>query len=76
VGGGEGSIIGAVLGRIQVMQHLDNITEVGRAISVALVATIYGSNKTRLATNKRRNRVCGSNYAKAPRISRSGRSQL
>ena len=35
-------IIGAVLGLIQVMQHLDNISEVGRGIAVAFVATIYG----------------------------------
>jgi len=35
-------ILGAVLGLIQVMQHLDNIQEVGRGIAVALVATIYG----------------------------------
>ncbi len=35
-------IIGAVLGLIQVMQHLDNIGEVGRGIAVAFVATIYG----------------------------------
>ena len=35
-------IIGAVLGLIQVMQHLENITEVGRGIAVAFVATIYG----------------------------------
>jgi chemotaxis protein MotA len=35
-------IIGAVLGLIQVMQHLDNIDEVGRGIAVAFVATIYG----------------------------------
>ena len=35
-------IIGAVLGLIQVMQHLDNIHEVGRGIAVAFVATIYG----------------------------------
>ena len=35
-------IIGAVLGLIQVMQHLDNITEVGKGIAVAFVATIYG----------------------------------
>jgi chemotaxis protein MotA len=31
-----------VLGLIQVMQHLDNIQEVGRGIAVAFVATIYG----------------------------------
>ncbi len=35
-------ILGAVLGLIQVMQHLDNIAEVGRGIAVAFVATIYG----------------------------------
>jgi chemotaxis protein MotA len=35
-------IIGAVLGLIQVMQHLQNIDEVGRGIAVAFVATIYG----------------------------------
>jgi len=35
-------IIGAVMGLIQVMQHLDKIEEVGRGIAVAFVATIYG----------------------------------
>jgi chemotaxis protein MotA len=35
-------ILGAVLGLIQVMQHLDKIEEVGRGIAVAFVATIYG----------------------------------
>jgi len=35
-------IIGAVLGLIQVMQHLDRMDEVGRGIAVAFVATIYG----------------------------------
>lgn len=35
-------IIGAVLGLIQVMQHLDHINQVGRGIAVAFVATIYG----------------------------------
>jgi chemotaxis protein MotA len=35
-------IIGAVLGLIQVMQHLANIDEVGHGIAVAFVATIYG----------------------------------
>src|SRR5437667_3918051 len=35
-------ILGAVLGLIQVMQHLDNIDEVGKGIAVAFVATIYG----------------------------------
>jgi len=35
-------IMGAVLGLIQVMQHLDKIEEVGKGIAVAFVATIYG----------------------------------
>ena len=35
-------IIGAVMGLIQVMQHLDKIEEVGKGIAVAFVATIYG----------------------------------
>ena len=35
-------IIGAILGLIQVMQHLENIDEVGKGIAVAFVATIYG----------------------------------
>jgi chemotaxis protein MotA len=35
-------IIGAVLGLIQVMQHLADIDEVGRGIAVAFVATVYG----------------------------------
>lgn len=35
-------IIGAVMGLIQVMGHLDNIEEVGHGIAVAFVATIYG----------------------------------
>jgi chemotaxis protein MotA len=35
-------ILGAVLGLIQVMHHLDNMEEVGRGIAVAFVATIYG----------------------------------
>jgi chemotaxis protein MotA len=35
-------IIGAVLGLIQVMHHLDHIDEVGKGIAVAFVATIYG----------------------------------
>jgi chemotaxis protein MotA len=35
-------ILGAVLGLIQVMQHLDKMQEVGRGIAVAFVATIYG----------------------------------
>lgn len=35
-------ILGAVIGLIQVMQHLDNIGAVGRGIAAAFVATIYG----------------------------------
>jgi chemotaxis protein MotA len=35
-------ILGAVLGLIQVMQHLEDIGGVGRGIAVAFVATIYG----------------------------------
>lgn len=35
-------IIGAVIGLIQVMKHLDNINRVGYGIAVAFVATIYG----------------------------------
>jgi chemotaxis protein MotA len=41
-------IIGAVLGLIQVMQHLDRIDEVGRGIAVAFVATIYGVGSANL----------------------------
>ena len=35
-------ILGAVLGLIQVMKHLEDIDEVGKGIAVAFVATIYG----------------------------------
>ncbi len=35
-------IIGAVLGLIQVMKNLENISEVGHGIAVAFVATVYG----------------------------------
>jgi len=35
-------IIGAVLGLIQVMKHLEDIDEVGKGIAVAFVATVYG----------------------------------
>ena len=41
-------IIGAVLGLIQVMQHLNKIDEVGRGIAVAFVATIYGVGSANL----------------------------
>ncbi len=35
-------IIGAVLGLIQVMQQLQNVSQIGRGIAIAFVATIYG----------------------------------
>jgi chemotaxis protein MotA len=35
-------IIGAILGLIQVMQHLEDMNQVGKGIAVAFVATIYG----------------------------------
>jgi chemotaxis protein MotA len=35
-------IIGAVLGLIQVMKHLDSLPQVGSGIAVAFVATVYG----------------------------------
>jgi len=35
-------ILGAVLGLIQVMKHLEHLDEVGRGIAVAFVATLYG----------------------------------
>jgi chemotaxis protein MotA len=41
-------IIGAILGLIQVMQHLDKIDEVGKGIAVAFVATIYGVGSANL----------------------------
>ena len=54
-------IIGAVLGLIQVMKHLENIEEVGRGIAVAFVATVYGVAVANLfflpAANKLKSRV-------------------
>jgi chemotaxis protein MotA len=35
-------IIGAVMGLIQVMKHVEDVREVGHGIAVAFVATIYG----------------------------------
>jgi chemotaxis protein MotA len=49
-------IIGAVLGLMQVMQHLDKIDEVGRGIAVAFVATIYGV-EARSPTPNRQNHL-------------------
>jgi chemotaxis protein MotA len=56
-------IIGAVLGLIQVMKHLENIEEVGRGIAVAFVATVYGVASANLfflpAANKIKARLRG-----------------
>jgi chemotaxis protein MotA len=41
-------IIGAVLGLIQVMQHLANIDEVDGGIAVSFVATVYGVGSANL----------------------------
>ena len=41
-------ILGAVLGLIQVMQKLQDISEVGKGIAVAFVATIYGVGSANL----------------------------
>jgi len=35
-------IIGAVMGLIQVMKHLESLSDVGHGIAVAFVATVYG----------------------------------
>jgi chemotaxis protein MotA len=54
-------IIGAVMGLIQVMKHLENIEEVGRGIAVAFVATVYGVATANLvflpAANKLKARI-------------------
>ncbi|HXA48691.1 MAG TPA: flagellar motor protein [Candidatus Acidoferrum sp.] len=41
-------IIGAVMGLIQVMKHLEDIKEVGHGIAVAFVATVYGVGSSNL----------------------------
>jgi len=41
-------ILGAIMGLIQVMQHLQDINEVGRGIATAFVATIYGVGSANL----------------------------
>ena len=41
-------ILGAVIGLIQVMKHLDNLSAVGYGIAVAFVATIYGVGSANL----------------------------
>lgn len=54
-------IIGAVMGLIQVMKHLDDIKEVGHGIAVAFVATVYGVGIANIfflpAANKLRARI-------------------
>ncbi len=54
-------IIGAVLGLIQVMKHLEDIKEVGHGIAVAFVATVYGVGSANIlflpAANKLRSRM-------------------
>jgi len=61
-------IIGAVLGLIQVMKHLENIDEVGRGIAVAFVATVYGVASANLiflpAANKLKSRAHHSLHVK------------
>jgi chemotaxis protein MotA len=61
-------IIGAVLGLIQVMKHLENIEEVGRGIAVAFVATVYGVASANLfflpAANKIKARLRDSLHVK------------
>ena len=55
-------IIGAVLGLIQVMKHLGAVSEIGKGIAVAFVATIYGVASANLlllpAAAKLRFRAC------------------
>ncbi len=54
-------IIGAVLGLIQVMKHLEDIKEVGHGIAVAFVATVYGVGTANILflpmANKIRSRI-------------------
>jgi chemotaxis protein MotA len=54
-------IIGAVMGLIQVMKHLENIEEVGKGIAIAFVATVYGVASANLfflpAANKLKSRT-------------------
>jgi chemotaxis protein MotA len=54
-------IIGAVMGLIQVMKHLEDIKEVGHGIAVAFVATVYGVGAANIfflpAANKLKSRA-------------------
>jgi chemotaxis protein MotA len=61
-------IIGAVMGLIQVMKHLEDIKEVGHGIAVAFVATVYGVGSANLlflpVANKLRARMHDANVRK------------
>jgi chemotaxis protein MotA len=61
-------IIGAVMGLIQVMKHLDDIKEVGHGIAVAFVATLYGVGAANIlflpSANKLRARMQGARLMK------------
>jgi len=61
-------IIGAVMGLIQVMKHLEDIKEVGHGIAVAFVATVYGVGSANIfflpAGNKIRARLHGARVIK------------
>jgi chemotaxis protein MotA len=54
-------IIGAVMGLIQVMKHLEDIKAVGHGIAVAFVATVYGVGSANIfflpAASKLRSRI-------------------
>jgi chemotaxis protein MotA len=56
-------IIGAVMGLIQVMKHLEDIKAVGHGIAVAFVATVYGVGSANILflpiANKLRSRARG-----------------
>ncbi len=61
-------IIGAVMGLIQVMKHLEDIKEVGHGIAVAFVATVYGVGLANIfflpAANKLKARMHASSLLK------------
>jgi chemotaxis protein MotA len=61
-------IIGAVMGLIQVMKHLEDIKEVGHGIAVAFVATVYGVASANILflplANKMRSRMRESSLLK------------
>jgi chemotaxis protein MotA len=61
-------IIGAVMGLIQVMKHLEDIKSVGHGIAVAFVATVYGVGSANILflpiANKLRSRERGATLRK------------